>query len=83
MQLQSLIVRILLTAVVASQLLLDGQVLVDAGGCVVKNAQCFVDDQSRILGGVNSNWADGLSNEWCAQLCADQNKAYAGSEDGT
>ena len=51
-------------------------------GCVVENAVCYVDDGNRILGQNDQNYADGLSNEWCAQLCANINMTLAGTEDG-
>ena len=51
------------------------------GGCVVKNAECFVDSDQRVLSPDNVNWADSLNNEWCAQMCSDRGFAFAGTED--
>eukprot|EP01126_Amoeba_proteus_P045003 TRINITY_DN5024_c0_g4_i1.p1 TRINITY_DN5024_c0_g4~~TRINITY_DN5024_c0_g4_i1.p1 ORF type:complete len:239 (+),score=18.48 TRINITY_DN5024_c0_g4_i1:56-772(+) len=57
-------------------------VAIVAGGCTVSNSTCYVDDNNRILGSTNQNSMDGNNNEWCAQLCHQQQMRLAGTEFG-
>lgn len=50
--------------------------------CTVTDPTCYVDNAQRILGSqAVDNGADGLYNEYCAQLCHDAGFALAGTED--
>jgi hypothetical protein len=50
----------------------------------VEHPRCYVDDAQRILGSGDEvpNDADGMYNEFCAQLCHNGGFALAGTEDG-
>lgn len=63
-------------------LLLSAPFLVE-GGCKVDKVTCYVDDPKRILDGTDENHGgSGLSQEYCAQLCSNKGKPFAGVEYG-
>ena len=49
-------------------------------GCSLQGAQCYVDDDSRILN--EAHFAGALTTEYCAQYCHDANFSLAGVENG-
>lgn len=62
-------------------LLLSVPIAVDAG-CTVDKVTCYVDKNSRILENKDVNGGGPLTQEYCAQLCANKHKTLAGVEYG-
>jgi len=51
-------------------------------GCKVDKVNCYVDDSARILEPTEKAGGSPLNLEYCAQLCANENKSLAGVENG-